>query len=393
MAAAATTASAAAPRKEEDPKDQDKKRLYVRWEVTDDTLKQAFEKFGKIAETRVVRGPRLRAFGFLTFETEAAAAAAKAEMEGKAIPAGPLEIQYASAAGAQRAKDKKERKPKADKPAAGGADAKSGGDSKRGGRTARGGKANGAAPAANAKGAAAAPAEGKRGGRKARRGRARGGAAGATDAKSDAKSDAKRDSKRDDPNWGKVVRLVPDPIKTPLDAAAQLIELQAGQRAYKAGRSDAKQIASLVLNADPTKGPFNCAFQLGAFNLKLLEVKVSSREGQSAAGAPEKDVRVGCRVVHPDSNRSREVYLRVKGQEHKHKFLELRLPVNKPEAGKEADLPEMVESFFVTIDSIVLDLKTSLWKKIMLSLVSMMVPRVSPARAAAATDAKTAAAK
>ena len=28
--------------------------------------------------------------------------------------------------------------------------------------------------------------------------------------------------------------------------------------------------------------------------------------------------------------------------------------------GKEADLPEMVESFFVTIDSIALDLKTSM---------------------------------
>jgi hypothetical protein len=45
-------------------------RLYVRWEVTDDSLKAAFERFGKISETRVVRGPRLRAFGFLTFETE-----------------------------------------------------------------------------------------------------------------------------------------------------------------------------------------------------------------------------------------------------------------------------------------------------------------------------------
>ncbi len=85
-----------------------------------------------------------------------------------------------------------------------------------------------------------------------------------------------------------------------------------------------------MLNADPTKGPFNCEFKLGAFALKLFEVKVSSRDGSvGVGGAPGdgiRDTRVGCRVVHPDSNRSREVYLRVKGAEHKHKFLELRLP-------------------------------------------------------------------
>ncbi len=52
--------------------------------------------------------------------------------------------------------------------------------------------------------------------------------------------------------------------------------------------------------------------------------------------------------------------------------------------GKEQDQSAEVESFFVTIDSIALDVKTGLWKKIMLSLMSMMVPRVAPQRAAAA---------
>ncbi len=258
---------------------------------------------------------------------------------------------------------------------------------------------------------------------KSRRTRGRGAAAaGADGAAPAAAGEGKRDSKRDDPNWGKVVRLVPDPIRTPLAADAQISELVAGARAYKAGRTDAKQIASLVLNADPSKGPFNCSFNLGPFALKLLEVKVSSREADGG-----RDVRVGCRVVHPDSNRSREVYLRVKsGAENKHKFLELRVP-NK-DAADAKDLPAEVESFFVTIDSIQLDVKTGtapaypvpcctlsldclvrclttalcccvfcgagLWKKIMLSLVSMMVPRVAPraaAAAGAAADTKSAA--
>lgn len=401
---AAAPRSAAAPAKEEDPKDQDKKRLYVRWEVTDESLKAAFEKFGKIAETRVVRGPRLRAFGFLTFETEEAAAKAKAEMENKAIPAGPLEIQYASAAGAQRAREKKERKPRLPAVGADGKTAPAGADGKTEAKRTRAPRqpkaAGGAAPAAGVTGEAGAPKpEGKRGARKPRRGRGRGAAAAAGGAAGTgagaANADGKRDSKRDDPNWGKVVRLVPDPIRTPIAGDAQITELNAGARAYKVGRTDAKQIASLVLNADPNKGPFNCSFNLGAFALKLLEVKVSSRDGSqpTAAGAPGdgiRDVRVGCRVVHPDSNRSREVYLRVKGQESKHKFLELRLPNPKDASGKEQELSAEVESFFVTIDSIQLDVKTGLWKKIMLSLMSMMVPRVAPPRAAAATDSKVA---
>jgi heterogeneous nuclear ribonucleoprotein G len=362
MAQPAAAASAAPTKAPEKEKEVDKKRLYVRWEVTDDTLKNAFEKYGKITETRVVRGPRLRAFGFLTFETEEAAARAMADMNTKSIPAGPLAIEFASKEGAARARDKKERKtrvPKDPKDVKTDDKNSKSGDSKRGGRTSGG---RGGAKAGNAAGGGGAK-DSKRGGRKSRRGRRGGGAAGGDGER----SDAKRENKRDDPNWGKVVRLVPDPVSTPIAKDSALTEIVAGQRAYKAGRTDAKSIASLVLNADPTKGPFNCDFTLGSFALKLLEVRVSAKEG---------DVRVGCRVVHPDSNRSREVYLRVRGNEHKHKFLELRLPVPKGPDGKEKeDTSTEVESFFVTIDSITLDVKTGLWKRLMLSLVSMMVPR------------------
>jgi len=86
---------------------------------------------------------------------------------------------------------------------------------------------------------------------------------------------------------------------------------------------------------------------------------------------------VSCRVLHPESGHNRDVYLRVRGNEQKHKFLELRLPTKPDEkTGKETESAE-VESFFVTIDFIQLDPKTGLWKKIILSLMSMMIPRRS----------------
>jgi len=158
------------------------------------------------------------------------------------------------------------------------------------------------------------------------------------------------------------VRLIPDPITTALPKDAAVVEVVAGDRTYKAGKTsaDAKQIATLVLNADPTKGAFNCDFKLGNFALKLLEVKVTSSAG---------DTRVSCRVVHPDSGRNREVYLRVKqGEPPKHKFLEL------PTMNKDDTSPE-VETFFVTVDSIQLNIPTGLWKRITMSLMSLMLPR------------------
>jgi len=71
-------------------------RLYVRWEVSDDALRIPFEKFGKITEARVVRGPRLRAFGFITYENESDAVKALAAMNGKEFTTSPLHVEYAS---------------------------------------------------------------------------------------------------------------------------------------------------------------------------------------------------------------------------------------------------------------------------------------------------------
>jgi len=171
------------------------------------------------------------------------------------------------------------------------------------------------------------------------------------------------------------VRLTPDPIATPLQKDAALTELLAGARVYRrsADPAAAKQIASLVLNADASKGPFNCDFKLGGFELKLLSVNVQSKVG---------DTRVACRVMHPASHSSREVYFRTRTQQtptgppglyNSHKFLELRTPESDKDDGAETQ-----EVFFVTIDSISLDVNTGLWKKIMLSLVSLVVPKRPP---------------
>lgn len=352
----------------------DKKRLYVRWEVTEDALKNEFEKASgvKVAGARVIRGPRLRPFGFLEFESEDAAAKAMQSLQGKTLPTTPLTVEYATADRGGR----KGRAPRKSAEKDGKEQPAKGKDQKGGGRSSSSASAGAGAGAADGK-----DGDGGRGGRGGRGRRGRGGARGGRQRRRRDVAEAKAN----DPNWGKVVKLTPDPILNPIAPNAQLVELVAGPRLYKGDRGDAKQIASLVLNADPTKGGFNCDFKLGGFALKLLEVRVQSKNN---------DTRVGCRVVHQESKRSREVYLRVSPTEKKHKFLELRHQVKPEDKGKE-DLSAEVESFFVTIDSITLDLATGLWRKIMLSLMSMMVPRrprkdaATPAAGAAASSSSS----
>jgi len=168
-----------------------------------------------------------------------------------------------------------------------------------------------------------------------------------------------------DPNYGKQVILNPNPITTPIPKEASMTTLDAGQRLYRSGRNDpveGKQVATLVLNVEPGKGPFTCDFKLGLFELKLLSVLVESKTF---------DTRVYCRVLHPAANRARDVYFRHVKSETRHKFLELRPPTVDG-----ADPP--TETFFVTIDNINLDVVSGLWKKIVLSLVSVPLPKRSP---------------
>jgi len=141
--------------------------------------------------------------------------------------------------------------------------------------------------------------------------------------------------------------------------------LEAGKRLYRSGRNEAvegKQVATLVLNVEPGKGPFTCDFKLGLFELKLLSVRVESKVF---------DTRVYCRVSHPATDRSRDVYFRHVKNETRHKFLELR-----PLTPDGAEPP--TETFFVTIDNINLDVVSGLWKKIVLSLVSVPLPKRPP---------------
>ncbi len=64
------------------------KKLFVgglSWDTTDEGLKAAFDRFGAIVEAKVVQDRdtgRSRGFGFVTFEEDAAGAAATEEMNG-----------------------------------------------------------------------------------------------------------------------------------------------------------------------------------------------------------------------------------------------------------------------------------------------------------------------
>ena len=64
------------------------KKLFVgglSWNTTDDTLRQAFERFGEISDARVITDRetgRSRGFGFLTFEEDESATNAVEKMNG-----------------------------------------------------------------------------------------------------------------------------------------------------------------------------------------------------------------------------------------------------------------------------------------------------------------------
>jgi len=240
---------------------------------------------------------------------------------------------------------------------------------RRGRGAARGGRG---ASTSGSDSAAAASSDGKNGSvEKSERGRGRGrrerGTAttrGGTARRGRTAAEAYAAAEAKDPNYGKQVQLSPDPVSTPVAKDAPLTELVAGPRVYRRGTqpTDAKAVVSLVLQADPSKGPFHCDVKLSGFELKLLSVRVVSRAG---------DTRVMCRVTQPATTRSREVYFRNRvGSPQTHKFLELRKQEEKDATGP-------LDLFYVAIDSITLDVATGLWSKLVLSLVSLTVPRAS----------------
>jgi hypothetical protein len=153
---------------------------------------------------------------------------------------------------------------------------------------------------------------------------------------------------------GTVVQLNPDPIKTPIDKSATLTTLNAGTRQFRK-RTDTKFIQSLALNADPTKGPFHCEFQLGGFALKLLSVSVRCKNNTT---------RVTCKVEEASTGRSRNVFLYFKADGSiSHRSFELRKANNEQKDGTQ-------ELFFVTIDSITVDKNTGVFELVFFSLFS-----------------------
>ena len=77
------------------------KKLFVgglSWGSDDESLRQAFEKFGQISEAKVITDRetgRSRGFGFVSFASDSAAAAALSEMDGKELDGRTIKVNEA----------------------------------------------------------------------------------------------------------------------------------------------------------------------------------------------------------------------------------------------------------------------------------------------------------
>jgi RNA recognition motif-containing protein len=328
----------------------DKKRIYVKWDFSDDVLKSFFTKFGSVVEARVAGGKNApRSFGFVSFESEDAASKAIAAMNAANVTVQhQLSVQAASA---EKTRTRRERAPRSEQKQ-GGQQRQSKGDGQRqskgdGQGRRQGGQGQGRRQQNNNK---------------------------------DNQGGQQRQQRQADPDWGKVVRLNPDPIATAISTTAKLVTVTCGARQFRRGRTDGKAIQQLSLTADPSKGPFHCDFKLGAFDLKLLSVTVRTRE--------KGDVRVACRVQQVSSGKSGLVVLnrRADGTTTHRFFSPRRGPVAEEEKSKPFD------AFFVGVDSIVLDPATGLWKNLLLSLSTLVItPRSATAAATTTTTATTSA--
>ncbi len=70
------------------------------WSTDDDSLRRAFEAFGKVVEAKVIldrETGRSRGFGFVTFADDAAADQAIAEMNGKELDGRAIRVNEAEA--------------------------------------------------------------------------------------------------------------------------------------------------------------------------------------------------------------------------------------------------------------------------------------------------------
>lgn len=77
------------------------KKLFVgglAWATTDDGLRQAFERFGQVAEAKVIMDRetgRSRGFGFVSFNDDAQGSAAMQEMDGGQLDGRTIKVNEA----------------------------------------------------------------------------------------------------------------------------------------------------------------------------------------------------------------------------------------------------------------------------------------------------------
>jgi len=74
-------------------KPEKKNRLFIRWQLTDESLKALFAPHGNVTDARVAF--RAKNFGFVTFDTEAEAAAALKSLNGQQIKTDAVTVEYA----------------------------------------------------------------------------------------------------------------------------------------------------------------------------------------------------------------------------------------------------------------------------------------------------------
>ncbi len=84
------------------------KKLFVgglSWNTDDAGLREAFEQYGAVADSKVIldrESGRSRGFGFVTFEEEDAAKAARAEMDGQTLDGRTIRVDEAQESGGRR---------------------------------------------------------------------------------------------------------------------------------------------------------------------------------------------------------------------------------------------------------------------------------------------------
>ncbi len=171
------------------------KKLFVgglSWGTTDDGLRQAFERFGEVAEAKVITDRetgRSRGFGFVTFNDGAAADQAVKEMDGAMLDSRTINVNEA-----------RERTPRAG--GGGGGDGGGGGKSGGGGGGVGGGGGGGGGGGSGGVGGGGGYGGGGSGGGYGGGGRGGGGGGGGRGGSGGGRPDRKRRGRDDDDDGG-----------------------------------------------------------------------------------------------------------------------------------------------------------------------------------------------